>query len=145
MGFTLVIYWVNIMLDEIKKDLERAKEALESAERNFKENDILTAANRIFVTCENSVYVLLKLKFGSTSISRTKILTKLKEIDPTMKKSYDESYDLRVQADYGRKSKYIPLTKENLNKVMIDVKKQLDNITSLADDKKDSNGKKIYN
>ena len=50
------------MLDEIKEDLKRAEEALESAERNFKENDILTAANRIFVTCENSVYVLLKLK-----------------------------------------------------------------------------------
>jgi|SRR3989338_4680285 len=131
------------MLDEIKEDLKRAEEALESAERNFKENDILTAANRIFVTCENSVYVLLKLKFGSTSISRAKILTKLKDIDPAMKKSYDESYDLRVQADYGRKSKYIPLTKENLNNVMDDVKKQLDNVNKLVDDKKNSNGTKI--
>src|SRR3989338_560909 len=109
------------MLDEINEDLKRAREALESAERNFKEEDILTAANRAFVACENSVYVLLKLRFGSTSISRTRILTKLKEIDPPLKETYDKSYDLRVQADYGRKSKYLPLTKENLDKVINEV------------------------
>ncbi len=128
------------MFDEINEDLKRAKKALESAERNFKENDILTAANRTFIACENSVYVLLKLKFGSASISRMKILTKLKEINPMLKETYDKSYDLRVQADYGRKSKYLPLTKENLDKVINDVKKQLDNINNLVK-KEDSNEK----
>jgi len=123
------------MLDDIKEDLRRAKEALESAERNFKENDILTAANRTFVACENSVYVLLKSTFGSSSISRIKVLTKLKEINPVLKEIYDKSYDLRVQADYGRESKYIPLTKENLDKVMNDVKKQLDKINDLVNEK----------
>ncbi|MBI2507434.1 HEPN domain-containing protein [Candidatus Woesearchaeota archaeon] len=102
------------MNKEIKKDIERAKQALESAQRNLKEGDILTAANRNFIACENAIYVLLKSKFGSTSISRMKILTKLEEIDPSAKEAYDSSYDLRVQADYGRESRAIPLNKESL-------------------------------
>ena len=61
------------MKEEIKKDIERAESAFKSAERNFKENDLFTAANRVFVACENSIYVLLKLEFGSSSISRIKI------------------------------------------------------------------------
>ncbi len=128
------------MLDEIKEDLNRAKEALISAERNFKEGDILTAANRTFVACENSVYVLLKSKFGSSSVTRTRILTQLKGIDPLLKKTYDKSYDLRVQADYGRESKYIPLTKENLGKVISDVKRHINNVEELV---KGKNGAKI--
>ena len=113
------------MLDEIKEDLNRAKEALISAERNFKEEDILTAANRIFVACENAVCVLLKLKFGSSSISRIRIITRLNEIDKEAKKAYDESYDLRVQADYGRESKIVPLNKENVERVLKKVKEIL--------------------
>lgn len=74
-----------MLKDEVKADFLRAKKALDSAERNFKEGDILTAANRTFVACENSIYILLKSKFGSTSISRMKILTKLAEIDPWQK------------------------------------------------------------
>ena len=53
---------------EIENDLKRAKDALRSAERNIEENDIYTAANRAFVSCENSIYVLLKFRFGSSSI-----------------------------------------------------------------------------
>ena len=120
------------MIDEIKKDLKRAKEALESAERNFKEDDILTAANRIFVACENSAWIALKTAFGSASTSRMRILTKLKEIDPALKDIYDKSYDLRAQADYGRKSKFIPLTKENLKIVIDDVKKQVEKVGKLV-------------
>ena len=104
--------------DDIKKDLERAEEALESAERNFKENDIFTSANRVFVACENSVYVLLKSKFGSSSVSRIRILTRLRDVSYEAKEAYDESYDLRVQADYGRQSKIMPLNKENLSKTL---------------------------
>lgn len=106
---------------EIKKDIERAEQALQSAQRNLKEGDILTAANRNFIACENAVYVLLKLKFGSASISRMKILTKLKEISPDAKEAYDSSYDLRVQADYGRESRIITLNRENLEKSLQEV------------------------
>ena len=119
--------------EEIKKDLKRAQEALESAERNFKENDILTTANRNFVACENAVYVLLKSEFGLTSISRIKILTKLKEINPEAKEAYDKSYDLRVQADYGREAKILPLNKENMGKTLQKVKKILDKASTLVD------------
>jgi len=42
--------------DEILYDLNRAKNALHSAKRNFQEGDIYTAANRIFVACENAVF-----------------------------------------------------------------------------------------
>jgi len=101
---------------------------LESAERNFKDEDIFTAANRNFVACENMVYVLLKSKFGSSSVSRMKILTKLKEINPKAKEVYDNSYDLRVQADYGREAKIIPLNKENMEKNLKDVKKIVEDI-----------------
>ena len=83
---------------------------------------------------------MLKLKFGSTSVTRVRILTQLKTIDPSLKETYDKSYDLRVQADYGRESKYLPLTKENLNKVIDDVKKHLSEIEKLVNDK---NGNKI--
>ena len=54
----------------LKEDLERAKQAMQSAERNLKENDILTAANRNFVACENAVHILPKSKFGSNPISK---------------------------------------------------------------------------
>ena len=110
------------MQKEVEEDFKRAKEALTSAERNFKENDILTAANRTFVACENAVYVLLKSKFGSSSISRLKILTRLKEINPEAKDAYDKSYDLRVQADYGKKERALPLNKENMEKTLQQVR-----------------------
>ncbi|MBI3032978.1 hypothetical protein HYY69_05880 [Candidatus Woesearchaeota archaeon] len=88
---------------EIEDDFKRSVIALEAAERNLREGDMLTAANRNFIACENSVYVLLKVRFGSTSISRMKIATSLSEINKEYKKIYDLSYDLRVQADYGKK------------------------------------------
>lgn len=107
---------------DIKEDLDRANQALESAERNLKEDDILTAANRTFVACENAVYVILKSRFGSSSVSRIRILTRLKEVNADAREAYDDSYDLRVQADYGRESKLLPLTKENLDKTLMKVK-----------------------
>ncbi|MBI2136026.1 HEPN domain-containing protein [Candidatus Woesearchaeota archaeon] len=119
--------------DEIGEDLARAKQALESAERNLNENDILTAANRTFVACENIVYVILKSKFGSSSISRIKILTRLKEINPSAKETYDQSYDLRVQADYGRESKVLPLTKDNLSTTFNKVKEIIHEASRLVD------------
>jgi len=128
------------MKEEIKKDIERAESVIKSAERNFKENDFFTAANRIFVACENSIYVLLKLKYGSSSISRIKILTKLGEIDKKAKKVYDKSYDLRVQSDYGRKASVIPLNKENIRKILDEVRKILENAKGLFDNKYGKNG-----
>ncbi|MCS4541423.1 MAG: hypothetical protein HY929_03730 [Euryarchaeota archaeon] len=47
--------------NEIIEDFSRAKSAPASAKRNFEEGDILTAANRIFVACENAIYALMKL------------------------------------------------------------------------------------
>jgi uncharacterized protein (UPF0332 family) len=106
---------------EIKEDLERAHKVLGSAQRNFEEGDILTAANRLFVACESAVYAFLKLEYGSVSMSREKILTRLKGLDKQMKDIYDKSYDLRVQADYGRVSKQLPLTKENVQMLLANV------------------------
>ena len=106
---------------EIKEDLERAQAALHSAERNFREKDMLTSANRLFVACESAIYALLKLKYGSISMSRERILTRLKEVDAHMKEIYDQSYDLRVQADYGKQSKIKPLTEENLKLILSEI------------------------
>src|SRR3989338_10120567 len=114
---------------DIIQDLKRAEEAMEAAVRNLEEEDLLTAANRVFVACENTAYVLLKTKFGSTSVSRKRILTKLKEIDPKLKLLYDQAYDLRVQADYGREEILVPLNKEN-------VKKTIDEMGNLLSDVK---------
>ena len=108
--------------EDIRKDILRAKQALISAERNEKEIDLSTSANRIFVACESIAYVFLKVHFGSGSISRQRILTKLNEIHKSAKKIYEETYDLRVQADYGRKAIYLPLTKENINNALEKVK-----------------------
>jgi len=104
--------------EEVANDLRRAIEALDSAKRNLNEKDIFTAANRTFVACENAVYVLLKTTFGSSSISRIKILTKLSEINSDAKRIYDDAYDLRVQADYGRKARLLPLTAENVEIIL---------------------------
>ncbi len=107
---------------EIENDLKRAKDALKSAERNFEEEDICAAANRTFVACENSIYALLKYRFGSSSISRQRILIQLKEINPNAKEIYSRAYDLRVQSDYSRTSQIIPLNKENLSEILNKVK-----------------------
>ena len=61
---------------DVEEDIERAKQALISAERNNKAGDIYTSANRIFVACESIAYVFLKTHFGSRSVSRQRILTK---------------------------------------------------------------------
>lgn len=121
-----------VIKEEIKEDLNRAKEAYESAERNLKEDDILTTANRSFVSCENSVYILSKSKFGSSPISRIRILTRLKEIDKEAKETYDESYDLRVQANYGKEAKITPLNRENVEKSLEKVRKLLSKAEKLA-------------
>lgn len=110
----------------IDEDLKRAHEALDAAERNFKEGDMLTAANRVFVACENAVYIFLKLKFGSVSVSRMRILTRLGDIDLNARTTYDTTYDLRVQADYGKEAKILPLTKENLSKTLSDVRQLIE-------------------
>ena len=65
---------------------------------------------------------MLKLTFGSTSINRNKILTKLKEISPDAKKCYDDSYDLRVQADYGRVAQKMELNEKNIKNIFEKVK-----------------------
>ena len=96
--------------NEIIEDFDRAKNAFASAKRNFEEEDMFTAANRSFVACENAVYACMKLKFGGTTISRKRIILKIHSISPIMMELYERSYDLRVQADYGRKSKNVEFT-----------------------------------
>ncbi len=113
---------------EIQEDLERAEKALQSAERNIQENDILTSANRLFVACESTVCAFLKHRYGTSSVSRERILTRLKEIDETMKETYDKSYDLRVQADYGKQSKLTPLTEENVKLLLTTVARLLKSV-----------------
>jgi hypothetical protein len=55
---------VNILKDELKneiiEDFDRAKNAFASSKRNFDEEDMFTAANRLFVACENTVYACMK-------------------------------------------------------------------------------------
>lgn len=102
--------------------MKRSKRALASAE-NLVNEDIDTTANRTFVACENAAYVLLKTRFGSTSVNRQRILNKLRKINPEAKKAYDLSYDLRVQADYGREPTLLELNRENMLTVLKKVKK----------------------
>ncbi len=124
-----------MLTEEIENDLKRAKDALKSAERNIEENDVYTAANRAFVACENSIYVLLKFRFGSSSISRQRILTRLKDINPNAKEIYNKSYDLRVQADYGRISQILPLNKDNLNEILARIKNLINEVEQEMKDK----------
>lgn len=109
-------------MNEIEEDLVRAQQALHSAERNLEAGDVLTAANRTFVACENAVYVILKTTFGSSSISRQRILMRLGDIDAEAKELYDTTYDLRVQADYGKEAKMQALNKDTLRPILQKVK-----------------------
>ncbi len=120
--------------NEIIEDFSRAKNALVSAKRNFEEGDRLTAANRVFVACENAVYACMKLKFGGTTISRKRILLNMESVSPLMMELYERSYDLRVQADYGRKSRIVEFSKERVEeiikkveKLIFDIEKELKN------------------
>ncbi len=118
---------MKVLKDELKneiiEDFNRAKKALDSARRNFEEGDALTAANRIFVACENAVYACMKLKFGGTTISRKRIILKMEIVSPLMMELYERSYDLRVQADYGRKSRIVELNRERVGKIIEKVEK----------------------
>lgn len=105
------------------EDFGRAKKALASAKRNFEEGDILTTSNRIFVACENVIYARIRLKFGNTTFSRKRIILKLEEIDPILKEVYEGSYDMRVQADYGRRSRVITISKKNVEEIVKKVEK----------------------
>jgi hypothetical protein len=91
---------VNVLKDELKnkiiEDFDRAKTAFASARRNFDEGDLFTAANRLFVACENAVYACMKLRFGGTTISRKRIILKIQSVSPRMMELYERSYDLRV-------------------------------------------------
>ena len=111
------------MKDEILYDLNRAKNALRSAKRNFQEGDIYTAANRIFVACENAIFVRMKLKYGNTTISRKRIIQKINAIDPDLKDIYEASYDIRVQADYGKRSRITELNKASIEGIITRVEK----------------------
>jgi len=123
---------VNILKDELKneiiEDFDRAKNAFASAKRNFDEEDMFTAANRLFVACENAVYACMKLKLGGTTISRKRIILKINSISPMMMELYERSYDLRVQADYGGKSKIVEFNKERIGEIIIKVQKLISDI-----------------
>lgn len=122
--------------NEILNDFNRAREAFASAKRNFEEGDILTAANRIFVACENVIYARLRLRFGNTTFSRRRIILKLEEIDPILKEIYEGSYDMRVQADYGRKSRIVTISKENVEEIVKKVEKIMQDTESELKDAK---------
>lgn len=111
--------------NEILEDFSRAKNALASAKRNLEEGDVLTAANRVFVACENMIYVRFKLRFGSTTFSRKRIALKLEEIDPTLNEVYEGSYDMRVQADYGRRSRIVAISRDNIEELIMRIGKIL--------------------
>jgi len=126
--------------NEIIEDFDRAKTAFASARRNFDEGDLFTAANRLFVACENAVYACMKLRFGGTTISRKRIILKIQSISPRMMELYERSYDLRVQADYGRKSRIVEFNKEcigeminNVEKLIMDIENELKNSGALLE------------
>ncbi len=126
--------------NEIIEDFDRAKTAFASARRNFDEGDLFTAANRLFVACENAVYACMKLRFGGTTISRKRIILKIQSISPRMMELYERSYDLRVQADYGRKSRIVEFNKERIGeminkveKLIMDIENELKNSGALLE------------
>ncbi len=49
-------------------------------------------------------------------------MTKLKDVNPKLKSMYDRAYDLRVQADYGREATVVPLNKENVENILVEVR-----------------------
>lgn len=135
---------MNVLKDELKneiiEDFDRAKTAFASARRNFDEGDLFTAANRLFVACENAVYACMKLRFGGTTISRKRIILKIQSVSPRMMELYERSYDLRVQADYGRKSRIVEFNKERIGeminkveKLIMDIENELKNSGALLE------------
>ena len=65
----------------------------------------------------------MKLRFGGTTISRKRIILKIQSISPRMMELYERSYDLRVQADYGRKSRIVEFNKERIGEMINKVEK----------------------
>lgn len=114
---------------EIIDDFHRAKNALGSAKKNFEDDDLPAASNRIFVACENAIYARLKIMFGNTTFSRRRIVLKIGSISPSLKDLYERSYDMRVQADYGRRSRIAELNRKNVEAVI----KETENLISNAE------------
>ncbi len=112
--------------NEIIADFHRAKNALGSAKKNFEEDDLPAASNRVFVACENAIYARLRIMFGNTTFSRKRIVLKIGSISPLLKDLYERSYDMRVQADYGRRSRIVELNKNNVEAVI----KETENLIS---------------
>lgn len=103
---------------EIIDDFHRARNAFVSAKKNFEDDDVSAASNRVFVACENAIYARLKIMFGNTTFSRSRIVLKIGSISPSLKKLYERSYDMRVQADYGRRSRIVELNRKNVEDVI---------------------------
>ena len=112
-----------IGMPDIKDDLARAAWALDAEEHNLGEfGDFFTAANRAFVACESTVYAYLGKVLGNAPKSRARLQANLSSLRPELKRVYDQSYDLRVQADYGRASRFILLNKENVRNTLNKIK-----------------------
>ena len=104
-------------------ELKRAKDALDAAERNLNDfKDVNTAANRIFFACEPLAHALIEKRLGNIPKTRIKLQRNMKSLNPALKQTYDESYDLRMQADYGCDFKHLQLSEENVRIIINKVK-----------------------
>lgn len=80
--------------------------------------DYKTTANREYFACESAVVSVLKLNGFSSPAEHKRIWKESRNLEPNPARLLQELYDLRLQADYGKQSFIVPLSRENVEEYL---------------------------
>lgn len=121
--------WVK-NLSEWQEDWQKAKRFFNSSLRNLKLGDIETSANRMYFSAERASAAWLKKNNVPVPPDHQQIwfLSKKIAIPTNSHTLLRELYDLRLQADYGKRFEIAVLNKETIKSYLNKTRKLLEEI-----------------
>lgn len=121
--------WVK-NLSEWQDDWQKAKRFFNSSLRNLNLGDVETAANRLYFSGERAAVAWLKKNKVSVPPDHQQIwfLSKKIAIPTNSNALLRELYDLRLQADYGKRFEIAVLNKETVKNYLSKTRKLLEEI-----------------
>ena len=117
-------------LSEWQEEWQKAKRFFNSSLRNLKLGDIETSANRLYFSAERAAVAWLKKNKVSVPPDHQQIWFLSKKITIPLN-SYSllkELYDLRLQADYGKRFEIAVLNAETIKNGIAKTRKLLEEI-----------------
>ena len=117
-------------LSEWQEEWQKAKRFFNSSLRNLKLGDIETAANRLYFSGERAAVAWLKKNKVSVPPDHQQIwfLSKKINIPSNSYSLLKELYDLRMQADYGKRFEIAVLNAETIKNGIAKTRKLLEEI-----------------